>query len=185
MKKRRTLIISLLIIAALALGIGYAGQTSRLMINGSGNIEADANNFKLVFVGAKDDVAEHDHATFDDTIGRFDVSHLDTIGDRIEFTFTVKNQSPGQINAYLDQAISFQTEPTLIRDSDSTELNIDDYYDISFSIDKTEIAYEEEAEITVTVECKKSFTDNATLTYNFYIEGHSDPGSVKSATTNP
>ena len=34
MKKRRTLIISLLLVAALALGIGYAGFTSELMING-------------------------------------------------------------------------------------------------------------------------------------------------------
>lgn len=34
MKKRRTLVISLLLVAALALGIGYAGFTSELMING-------------------------------------------------------------------------------------------------------------------------------------------------------
>ena len=34
MKKRRTLIISLLLIAALALGIGYAGFTSELVISG-------------------------------------------------------------------------------------------------------------------------------------------------------
>ena len=34
MKKRRTLIIALLLVAALALGIGYAGFTSQLSVDG-------------------------------------------------------------------------------------------------------------------------------------------------------
>ena len=40
MKKRRTLIISLLLIAALALGIGYAGFTSELTISGDAVINS-------------------------------------------------------------------------------------------------------------------------------------------------
>ena len=41
MKKRRTLIISLLLVAALALGIGYASLSDDLFIGGSANIDAD------------------------------------------------------------------------------------------------------------------------------------------------
>ena len=50
MKKRRTLIISLLLVAALALGIGYAALSSTLQVNGV--IENDPANVNVVFTGS-------------------------------------------------------------------------------------------------------------------------------------
>ena len=50
MKKRRTLIISLLLVAALALGIGYAALSSTLQINGV--IENDPANVNVVFTNS-------------------------------------------------------------------------------------------------------------------------------------
>ena len=49
MKKRRTIIISLLLVAALALGIGYAVQTGSVELNGE--IANKPHEVKLVFVG--------------------------------------------------------------------------------------------------------------------------------------
>ena len=50
MKKRRTLIISLLLVAALALGIGYASFASEMMINGEAKL--NATDSKVVFTDA-------------------------------------------------------------------------------------------------------------------------------------
>ena len=50
MKKRRTLIISLLLVAALALGIGYAALSSTRQINGV--IENDPANVNVVFTNS-------------------------------------------------------------------------------------------------------------------------------------
>ena len=41
MKKRRSLIISLLLVAALTLGVGYAALTDDLFVTGSANIDSD------------------------------------------------------------------------------------------------------------------------------------------------
>ena len=51
MKKRRTLIIALLLIAALALGIGYAAFASEMLINGEANLNATES--KVVFEKAE------------------------------------------------------------------------------------------------------------------------------------
>ena len=182
MKKRRTLIISLLLIAAIALGIGYAGQTSRLVVNGSGNIDANPDNFKLEFTAVTDDHTEHDHATFEGATGTFNVSHLDTKGESITFTYTIKNTSPGQIKAYLDQVVTVNTA-TLTKDSDDTPLTFSDYYTITTTIGAAELEYNGTTTLEVKVECIKTITDNATLTYIFHLDGHSDPASVKTAPT--
>ena len=50
MKKRRTLIISLLLVAALALGVGYAALSSTLQVNGV--IENDPANVNVVFTSS-------------------------------------------------------------------------------------------------------------------------------------
>ena len=50
MKKRRTLIISLLLVAALALGIGYAAFASEMIINGEAKL--NATDSKVVFTDA-------------------------------------------------------------------------------------------------------------------------------------
>ena len=60
MKKRRTLVISLLLIAALALGIGYAAFTSTMAINGEVQMGGIASqvNFSKAEVNTNDSTAE-------------------------------------------------------------------------------------------------------------------------------
>ena len=53
MKKRRTLIITALLIAALALGIGYAALSRELVIGSEANLAPDENDFDIVFTEAK------------------------------------------------------------------------------------------------------------------------------------
>ena len=47
MKKRRTLIIALLLVAALALGIGYAAFSSEMLVNGEADLNATASEVKF------------------------------------------------------------------------------------------------------------------------------------------
>ena len=50
MKKRRTLVISLLLVAALALGIGYAAVSAQILtITGTGDLAASNENFVVKF----------------------------------------------------------------------------------------------------------------------------------------
>ena len=182
MKKNRTLIIGLLLVAALALGIGYADLTSRLLFRGSANIVADANNFKLEFTKVEDDDADSDYGSIvSATEATFNISHIDVIGETITFTYTIKNTSPGQFKAYLDQVPTVEAA-LLVADADDSNLNLDQYYDIEVTIGATELDYNAETTVTVAVECIKSIEENVTLTYRFHIEGHTDDAMVKTAT---
>lgn len=58
MKKRRTIIISLLLVAALALGIGYANLTVQLEISGDASLSYDPNACWVEFTSAS--IVEHD-----------------------------------------------------------------------------------------------------------------------------
>ena len=181
MKKNRTLIVGLLLIVALALGIGYADLTSRLVFRGSANIDADPSNFKLEFVKVEDDDAENDYGTIvSANEATFTVSHLDVIGETSTFTYTIKNTSPGQFKAYLDQVPTVEAA-LLVADADDSNLNLKDYYEITVVIGAIELEYNAETTVKVTVQCIKSIEEDVTLTYRFHIEGHSDETMVKKA----
>ena len=58
MKKRRSLVISLLLIAALAIGVGYAAINDiPLDITGTAEVAADQANFKVIFKDPVPDAA--------------------------------------------------------------------------------------------------------------------------------
>ena len=60
MKKRRTLVVALLLVAVLALGIGYAAISDMILtITGTGDLATSAENFKVVFTNPQN----HDAAT--------------------------------------------------------------------------------------------------------------------------
>ena len=97
MKKRRTLIISLLLVAALALGIGYAALTDVLEINGSADVyqaaAEEAFNEDVYFSAA---VANEDGNVAsvdanDNDMASFTAKTLKGKGDKVTFTFTIKN----------------------------------------------------------------------------------------------
>ena len=100
MKKRRTLIISLLLIAALALGIGYAALSTDLTVSGSvsnaphpidvtfqeGSISAGAGL-------ASAEAASRVVCTNGAKSATFDVAGLVHQGDKVVATFTVVNNN--------------------------------------------------------------------------------------------
>ncbi len=108
MKKRRTLVISLLLVAAIALGVGYAATNGTLTI--SGEALASEQSFNVVFTSAK--VTEKTEGaavtaklaggteltTTATTIAnrqivQLDVAHLCNADDFIEVEFTVENHN--------------------------------------------------------------------------------------------
>jgi hypothetical protein len=105
MKKRRTLVISLLLIAALALGIGYAGVSTTLKITGTASSAQQAidvvftEGIKKETSSVNDDVKANILATSDaaftsETIEvKPVVKGLTYKDDSITFTYTITNKN--------------------------------------------------------------------------------------------
>ncbi len=94
MKKRRTLIITLMLVAALALGIGYAAFSSEMIINGEADLNATAS--QVVF-SAADETAETS-ANVEVTVGgldtkslSLDVTGFQNAGDKAVVQAKIKN----------------------------------------------------------------------------------------------
>ena len=100
MKKRRTLVISLLLIAALALGIGYAALSTDLTVNGSVSNSPHPIDvtFKEGSITAGAGLASAEAAskvvcTNGAKSATFDVAGLVHQGDKVVATFTVVNNN--------------------------------------------------------------------------------------------
>lgn len=110
MKRRRTLITSLLLVAALALGIGYAALTDVLDINGTADVNQSAAeesfNEDVYFSNAvaKDagNVASVD--ANDNDMASFTASNLKGAGDTAIFTFTITND--GDVDAVVTPSLA-------------------------------------------------------------------------------
>ena len=102
MKNRKTIIVAFLLVAAMAIGVGYAALTDTLTIIGNAHIDLDEANQtfdeKVYFsgsaashstgTGSTDDVASH---TLDDAT--FTASKLAVVDEVSTFTFTITNDS--------------------------------------------------------------------------------------------
>jgi len=102
MKNRKTIIVAFLLVAAMAIGVGYAALTDTLTIIGNAHIDIDEANktfdSKVYFsgsaassttgTGTEDDVASH---TADDAT--FTANKLAVVGEKSVFTFTITNDS--------------------------------------------------------------------------------------------
>ena len=163
MKRRKNSKIILgLLIAVIALGIGYAAITGvNLLVNGSTSLKANGD-FKVRFVkplasetaienpvanaikisghNADDsvmNVSEMNASVEDDTHATFGAGELDEVGEYVEFTYTVINESDG-----IDAILSFD-----INDVNDTE----DYFEVTKSVSKEQIANNETATVTIKV----------------------------------
>ena len=99
MKKRRNVIISLLLVAALALGIGYAAIADVLEINGNADISKDGAQTEfdqdVCFTDAVANV-DGDVASIidgDDDTASFTAFSLKAKGDIATFTFTITHKA--------------------------------------------------------------------------------------------
>lgn len=159
MKKRRTLIISLLLIAALALGIGYAALTDDLFIDATANFDPKVAEDELdVDVKFIDPTTSNDYCNAGvsgndasgDTaylhIGGEDVPfELTTPGQSAEAVYTVENNYEAAVN------VSIVTDLTTLSAKYDIVINVDDAQNIPSGGTGT---------ITVTITPKEVLTES-------------------------
>ena len=162
MKKNRTLVISLLLVAALALGVGYAALTDVLDINGTVDVNQSAAEEAFdVDIRFSSAVANEtgNLASVVDTdpdMASFTVSTLKGANDTATFTFTILNDSDVDANV----------TPTLASDGNTNS----EYFDISsdWAGQPRVIAAGQSNTYTITVTLKKTPTE--TIHGAFHIE---------------
>ena len=153
MKKRRTLIISLLLVAALALGIGYAAVSETLLWNGT--IENDAVEFVVKFEtvsesavsGADDDEAVAkilDLSNPGEPGGRTvapSVDGLTVVGDKVTFNYTVRNYSNVIVELH-ELTTDFNNEyfKLTVGDWDKTVLDINETANVSVTVELIKVS---------------------------------------------
>ena len=113
MKKRRTLVISALLVAALALGIGYAALSSVMFnITGTAKVNAVQENFLVKFTGTP--AVENCTASISaDRMADIAVNSLTKPGKTAKATFTIINDKDnGSLYAAKLGAIQVATDAT-------------------------------------------------------------------------
>jgi len=95
MKKRRTLVISLLLVAALVLGIGYAALSRELVISSTANLAPDDSDFEIVFISAtpSDPNIASASVTGTHTTANYTITGLSKKDDAVSLTFEIENQT--------------------------------------------------------------------------------------------
>ena len=187
MKKRRTLIISLLLIAALCLGIGYAALGRDLQINGSANLQGNNENFDIVFTSGS---AKNNMATVTvaegTTTASYVIDGLSKIGDEEVITFTIKNRTT-DIDAKL-KGITSTTGELKVTNSDGTDTTVpyESYFTKKMVITNSDgqtydakgteafiVGPNETATVTITITLIKSVTDpvSASSFIAFHFDG--------------
>lgn len=163
MKKRRTLIIPLLLVAALTLGIGYAALSDVLDIQGTAEISAgiaeEAFNQDVYFsavapgtgITASINPDNNDKATFTAT-------GFSQVGDKVTVTYTIKNDS---------EHYAANVTPKLLQNSNETYFKLTSDWASTMQT----IAAGGEKTITITVELIKLPTAaDGLTTASFNIE---------------
>ena len=160
--KRRNLVLTFMLVAALTLGIGYAALSDALDINGTVTVNQTAAEaefdldvyFSDAVAGSTTDLAsvldtDHDMANFT-------VNSLATAGNTATFTFTIKNDS--DLDAYVT--------PTFAADGNTNA----EYFDIvsDWNGQPKTITAGGEMDYTLTITLKKTPTD--TIHGSFHIE---------------
>ena len=121
MKKRRNLIISLLLIAAMVVGIGYANLARELTVSSTADISVNQDNFEVLFQSEEStygmkNVTLHDadvtgdalatmSVNADRTKASYTIKGLTNINDTLTLYYTVKNETT-DVKAQLTQISS-------------------------------------------------------------------------------
>ena len=170
MKKRRTLIVSLLLIAALALGIGYAGVSTQLKI--IGNASSDQQAIDVVFTAgsikttsSEDDTVEANILANSDAKWTADTIEVKPVvkglthkDDSITFTYTITNKNDYDVTL---------VEPD-INTASTTVLDIT----TSFVGDSMNLAAGQSYVLDVTVSLATVSADPITETFTVSIEAY-------------
>ena len=167
MRGRSAKIAGILLIATIILiAIGYAAITNvELKISGTGNAQANKDNFIVEFIGIPTTGGKgKTQATIDTkdaTKGNMTVSGLTAKGDTATATYTVKNKS-ADISADLTAKATSSNE---------------NYFETICTLDKTTLKAQEETTLTVTIKLLKTPIDETKedLTSNIGVSITAEP----------
>ena len=192
MKKRRNIIISLLLVAALALGIGYAMLSRELIISSTANLAPDENDFDVIFTEAEPRPEYATLATASVTgMGKganYTITGLSAKGDKVVLDFTIKNNT-ADVTAYL-YGVSQNAGNLYVGDGTENPGVVSDYFskDVVITNDETGATYKaneaftiapgKTATVTITVELLKTVTEKVTLDGASVHLNFQDAGSV-------
>lgn len=148
MKNRKTLIITVLLIAILALGIGYAAIANKtLTISGNAVGSPSDENFKVKFTGTptKSDATKVKEATIlTDTTASIKVEGLTKAGDSATATYTISNESE-DLSANLSAALT---------NSNTTDFDVSYYFGNTTGTTTASLTKGQSTTITVVVTLK-------------------------------
>lgn len=158
MRKTKSTTILLLILAILALGIGYAAASRTLQINGTLGAKADDANFKVEFTAATHDepiyvsttapvIAQAVDAT-DKELATFSVTGFTCKNDFVVIRYTVENKSTD-----LDATV---TTADLANFTNKEYFSVTSSFAAASSVTTTTIAAGDTATLYVTVTCIKT-----------------------------
>ena len=153
MKKRRNLIIALLLIAALALGIGYAAVTDTLSIGGNATVKPHQENLVVEFDSIKNPSKCTAAIQTDKTVATFTTTQLVNGEETATATFVVKNNSPEYSATIAAPSIAITTG--------------DLYFNVTtdFGTESRTLAPNEVTEFTVTVELERAVVEEQTCEF--------------------
>lgn len=172
MKNRKTIIVAFLLVAAMAIGVGYAALTDTLTIIGNAHIDTDIANStfdqRVYFsasaassttgTGTEDDVASH---TTDDAT--FTANKLAVVGEKSVFTFTIKNDSNVDATISVNPTkLSGDANPT---NSNSDKFTVDYAYPDGMTIAKNGGTIK----VTVTVTVAEPVTSATSATFGIEL----------------
>ena len=180
MKKRRFLIVSLLLIAALTLGIGYAALSRELVINSSANLSVNQEDFAILFTDAQSGSnAATASVTANGLGGNYTVTGLSKQGDAVTITYTITNQTadvtaaltgvsqnPGTLNIGEGTAVVgnpsdfFQKDVTISKYDEETSTDV--VYDANSATPFT-LAPGKTATVKIVITMKQTITEKITL----------------------
>lgn len=170
MKRKNTLFGVSMLVAVLMLGIAYALTSGPLKINGTATANTATDGFNVYFSNASNETATATASstatiTDDNKVAEMTVS-LTNVGDSQYAKFKVKNDSDAGLKAKLNSSnihIYSSIDTQTVFDSE--------YFSVTTDWDQTgvEIASQQEAELTVTVELIKAVAGETAVVENFYI----------------
>ena len=169
--KRKNLVLAVaILVAVVAIGIGYALSATNLTVNGTANA-ATTDDFEVAFDGQNSTTGTIATATAGahDTTGTCSVT-LKDVNETASCTFEFQNYSPTGINATIDS-----TKLVVYSDSGFTTAwtnSSSQYFDVAVTPAWTGTATltpSDTQSFTVTVTLKKAWIGDTDHTENFYV----------------
>ena len=101
--KKRTAIVAFMLVAVLAMGIGFAAYSTTLTVNGTAGVDAEAVEFTkdVIFTGATVDDATFAEASASGQYGTFRVFGMTQRDERVHITYTIQNNSDVDVSVVL------------------------------------------------------------------------------------